>query len=349
MSPEAKDFIERLLCFDPHQRLGANGADEVKRHPFLQDIDWDSVRTMEASFVPQVADPESTDYFDARGAVAQVFDDDPLLQADEDSADASKLAEASVDGNASLSADVRKIQDRSETVPQDFGAFNFKNREVLKQANDDMIKKLRSEQLLPSPSESSSRYGQLARKVMPKSSSIGEGVRALSELSRGSTANYSLNRTLDLLRPPPRPLRLSALAFHDQAPLIRRSRSRQSVPDVPRRSRRAVVYCLKRQQAKMKKPTSLGATPCRADYAGHLSATIPIMVNCKTRKSDLRRRLGINGAERPAIPSTPQRLLSLRLPRCEQACRPFPQVTRSRRARQRWVRALLNLKRRWTA
>jgi len=40
ISPEAKDFIQRLLDKDFSQRLGANGAEEIKKHPFLQGIDW---------------------------------------------------------------------------------------------------------------------------------------------------------------------------------------------------------------------------------------------------------------------------------------------------------------------
>ncbi|KIJ37366.1 hypothetical protein M422DRAFT_231711, partial [Sphaerobolus stellatus SS14] len=65
-SPEARDFMVKLLTADPTKRLGANGADEVKAHPFFAGVDWDSVTTQEAQFIPQVTDPESTDYFDPR-------------------------------------------------------------------------------------------------------------------------------------------------------------------------------------------------------------------------------------------------------------------------------------------
>ena len=62
LSPEARDFMERLMCSDSARRLGANGADEVKQHPFLQPVDWANLMQKEAAFVPQVTDPESTDY-----------------------------------------------------------------------------------------------------------------------------------------------------------------------------------------------------------------------------------------------------------------------------------------------
>lgn len=41
MDTEATDFIRRLLQRNPNKRLGANGADEVKKHPFFKNIDWD--------------------------------------------------------------------------------------------------------------------------------------------------------------------------------------------------------------------------------------------------------------------------------------------------------------------
>lgn len=36
----ASDFISKLLVRDPHQRLGGNGSEEVKSHPFFTGIDW---------------------------------------------------------------------------------------------------------------------------------------------------------------------------------------------------------------------------------------------------------------------------------------------------------------------
>ena len=58
--------MKRLLTVDASQRLGARGAAEVKEHPFFAGIEWDKVSTVEAAFIPQVTDPESTDYFDLR-------------------------------------------------------------------------------------------------------------------------------------------------------------------------------------------------------------------------------------------------------------------------------------------
>lgn len=40
MSHDAKRLIAALLERDPTKRLGANGADEIKRMPFFSRIDW---------------------------------------------------------------------------------------------------------------------------------------------------------------------------------------------------------------------------------------------------------------------------------------------------------------------
>ena len=40
ISPEAHSFMERLMCMDPYKRLGSNGIQEVKDHPFLKKIKW---------------------------------------------------------------------------------------------------------------------------------------------------------------------------------------------------------------------------------------------------------------------------------------------------------------------
>jgi serine/threonine protein kinase len=54
MSPEAADFIRALVKMEPKERLGANGADEIKNHAFFKGIDWDrlSRKCIPPPFVP---------------------------------------------------------------------------------------------------------------------------------------------------------------------------------------------------------------------------------------------------------------------------------------------------------
>ena len=43
MSPDARGVMTGLLQREPDRRLGANGADEIKRHPFFKDVNFDDV------------------------------------------------------------------------------------------------------------------------------------------------------------------------------------------------------------------------------------------------------------------------------------------------------------------
>ncbi|CAL1383294.1 unnamed protein product [Linum trigynum] len=63
LSPEAKDLISKLLC-NVNQRLGTNGADEIKEHPFFNGVDWNNIYHMEAAFTPEVNDELDTQNFE---------------------------------------------------------------------------------------------------------------------------------------------------------------------------------------------------------------------------------------------------------------------------------------------
>lgn len=152
ISPEAIDFMNRLMCTDPKKRLGAQGAAEVKAHPFLAGIDWVNLFKSEASFVPSVTDPESTDYFDPRGAT-QVFHDDeevppqPLTTTGAtspsgfESRNLSTLLSSTLETKDSIGQNSSSA--RSARPSDDFGTFNFKNLPVLERANEEVIRRLK--------------------------------------------------------------------------------------------------------------------------------------------------------------------------------------------------------------
>jgi serine/threonine protein kinase len=53
-STEAGDFVNHMIQRKPVNRLGLNGPDEVKKHPWLKDMNWERLRqkTLPAPFVP---------------------------------------------------------------------------------------------------------------------------------------------------------------------------------------------------------------------------------------------------------------------------------------------------------
>mmetsp|Transcript_37924 Transcript_37924/g.33948 ORF Transcript_37924/g.33948 Transcript_37924/m.33948 type:complete len:170 (-) Transcript_37924:354-863(-) len=57
ISPEAFDLIDRLLTLNPRNRLGFNGAEEIKNHPFFKGVKWDQLREQEAPIMPVLNSP----------------------------------------------------------------------------------------------------------------------------------------------------------------------------------------------------------------------------------------------------------------------------------------------------
>ncbi|KAM9804701.1 serine/threonine-protein kinase LATS2 [Neosynchiropus ocellatus] len=64
LSPESVDIIGRLCC-SAEDRLGANGAGEIKAHPFFSPMDFSSnLRQQPAPYRPKIAHPMDTSNFD---------------------------------------------------------------------------------------------------------------------------------------------------------------------------------------------------------------------------------------------------------------------------------------------
>jgi microtubule-associated serine/threonine kinase len=104
----SKDLITALLQQSPQDRLGSSGPQELKEHPYLADLDWNSLLRykvslichmidnemnfyflfsfIKAEFIPQLENEEDTSYFDTRAdRYNHEFDD-----TDDDSPVASK-------------------------------------------------------------------------------------------------------------------------------------------------------------------------------------------------------------------------------------------------------------------
>ena len=63
-SEESREFINLLLQRKPRKRLGYNGVDEIKQHPWMKDIDWELLfqKKLEAPFIP----PMNKENFDKK-------------------------------------------------------------------------------------------------------------------------------------------------------------------------------------------------------------------------------------------------------------------------------------------
>ncbi|KAI8064676.1 hypothetical protein BC940DRAFT_369013 [Gongronella butleri] len=173
VSPEAIDFMDRLLTLDPKKRLGAKGPDEVKQHPFFKGIHWATLLNDTPSFTPQITHQEDTTYFDPRGASMPVeeaqematttlddttastnmmnCDNDDMELQDEDNVDQgggqwTKEDALLTDWDAKTGP--RQGNDDDDDEDDEFGTFVYKNLPLLEKANEDTIRKIRHDSLI---------------------------------------------------------------------------------------------------------------------------------------------------------------------------------------------------------
>mmetsp|Transcript_14903 Transcript_14903/g.39935 ORF Transcript_14903/g.39935 Transcript_14903/m.39935 type:complete len:1263 (+) Transcript_14903:162-3950(+) len=79
MSAESLDLLQRLLDPNPRTRIGAHGAEELKKHPYFAGIDWVNLRNKKAKFIPEYLGEEDTSYFLSRNPMEQLsLDPDEL-------------------------------------------------------------------------------------------------------------------------------------------------------------------------------------------------------------------------------------------------------------------------------
>lgn len=176
VSEDAKDLINKLIQLNPKQRLGANvedkfasGGAEIQAHPWFSDINWDTLLEDEAQFVPNLENPEDTEYFDSRGATLQAFPEeiedqlsppmgtpaggeypdrphDALFRARTQAAPGKRgLMPLHIPPHIARDSRSRRLSE--PVIADDFGNFTFKNLPVLEKANKDIVEKMRKETL----------------------------------------------------------------------------------------------------------------------------------------------------------------------------------------------------------
>jgi len=63
LSSQAINLIKQLIC-DTDHRLGKHGAYEIKQHPFFEGINWKTIRSSIAPFIPDLSSEIDTSNFD---------------------------------------------------------------------------------------------------------------------------------------------------------------------------------------------------------------------------------------------------------------------------------------------
>ena len=63
LSREAEDLINKMINYSD-KRLGKNGIEEIKVHPFFKGVDWDNIRKTKAPFIPNLKNDCDTKYFE---------------------------------------------------------------------------------------------------------------------------------------------------------------------------------------------------------------------------------------------------------------------------------------------
>ncbi|XP_078432946.1 putative serine/threonine protein kinase IRE [Wolffia australiana] len=147
MSHEAYDLINKFLIENPHQRLGATGSLEVKRHPFFKSINWAMLAEQKAAFIPSTEGEDDTSYFTSRHA----WNSTPrsLSEDCDNGCDSCSMSCDSSPG--SLDPDEEEDECRSMadfgnggaklSVKYSFSNFSFKNLSQLATMNYDVIMK----------------------------------------------------------------------------------------------------------------------------------------------------------------------------------------------------------------
>ncbi|KAL4900721.1 hypothetical protein BDW74DRAFT_161430 [Aspergillus multicolor] len=251
-SPEAIDLMNKLMAINPRERIGANleerfpsGGAEIRSHTWFSDIHWDTLLEDKAQFVPNLENPEDTEYFDTRGATLQAFTEEeesspqpPVTTGSYIDRPHDALYKVRTQVNSikrplmplHIPPHVRESRSRRLSEPSladDFGNFAFKNLPMLEKANKDVIQKLRQEALQAQQRQSSNAGSHPPPQNQGQSQAPGPAPPSSGPSLDGSPMPMSLQRTMSQSKGNNRPASPSTLSQANSSP------SRPSQPSSP--------------------------------------------------------------------------------------------------------------------
>ncbi|KAF7298980.1 Non-specific serine/threonine protein kinase [Mycena indigotica] len=102
IGPEARSILTQLLDRDPTQRLGVNGASEIKKHPFFASMDFKllSQKKLQPPFKPNVTSPVDVSNFDT------VFTVEPPVDSVVENSNLSETVQAQFSGFSYYGANI---------------------------------------------------------------------------------------------------------------------------------------------------------------------------------------------------------------------------------------------------
>jgi serine/threonine protein kinase len=131
---DAKDLINGLLTHDVSLRLGTlTGAIDIKQHPFFIGLDWDNLLRIKAEFIPQLAGPDDTSYFDTRSEKYNHEDDDD--DDDDDDEEVEQEQEQEQDGHED-----QELQRQAHSLPSHLEAtttITLNDKKIVNESNID--------------------------------------------------------------------------------------------------------------------------------------------------------------------------------------------------------------------
>ena len=116
MDETAKDLIIKLLNIDPNLRIGngANGSEEIKKHDFFKNIDWNLAlkKKLKPSFIPKIDDETDIKYFEKSLAETPIFSENSEIVVNEEENE----DEERYDGFTFVAVSYNELKDYKEEI-----------------------------------------------------------------------------------------------------------------------------------------------------------------------------------------------------------------------------------------